>query len=64
MKQAGPVRSAMSPHGRHANKTGTNASDAEGAFAASARSRNSGAPTPRQNSGLPGLKIDVRQGIA
>jgi hypothetical protein len=31
---------------------------------AGARSRNSGAPTPPQNSVPPGLKIDVRQGIA
>jgi len=31
MKTSGPVRSAMPPHSRHANTTGTDAPEAEGA---------------------------------
>ena len=64
MKQIGPVRSAMPPHGRHANTTGTECSDGE----LRGSPRGAGPKFERtdlgQNSVLPGAKIDVRQGIA
>jgi hypothetical protein len=65
MKQCGPVRSAMPPHGRHANATGTDAPADDGPDRCpDAGGRNSGALIASQNSVRAGLKIDVRQGIA
>jgi hypothetical protein len=64
MERIGLVRSAMLPHGRHANTTGTNAPMAS-------RPDRHAVPGPKfertdlgQNSAVPGPKIDVRQGIA
>jgi hypothetical protein len=69
MKQIGPVRSAMPPHGRHANTAGTifllgrRLRSRRGARAKSEVAK-FGRTQLRQNSGLPEVKIDARQGIA
>jgi hypothetical protein len=63
MKQIGLVRSAVPPHGRHANTTGTDISGGGGGSSRTRRSEFERAEI-NQNGVLPGLKIDVRQGIA
>ena len=54
----------MRPHGRHANTTGTDASVGEAGDRRVVPGPKFERTDRRQNSALPGLKIDVRQGIA
>ena len=63
MMRAGPVRSAVPPHGRHAITSGTNLPGGRGRIftAEPTRIRRD---EINQNDVLPGPKIDVRQGIA
>jgi hypothetical protein len=63
MKQIGLVRSAVPPHGRHAITTGTDSSGGGERIVTLHRVRIRQAEI-NQSDVLPGLKIDVRQGIA